>query len=87
MSLEKHLKKLLRDQLLREEELYDFCIECLKKLYPEHSDRAIMIFDNSIDCFEFNGCIQSLNCVDSTLKEDLKQIEEYRAKHKAKLTE
>lgn len=62
------LKNLLKDQLEIEKELHEFCIECLKRIYGEHSGLAISHFNDGYNYFEENGCIQSLEYIDSQLK-------------------
>jgi len=74
----RELKDFLKETLDMEKELYDFCIEALTKLYPEHHKQAISIFEESYNFYEYNGCIQSLCCIDSSLKRELKQREEMK---------
>jgi hypothetical protein len=68
---EKELKKVLADSLQREAELYDFCIECLKKIYGEEATRPIQIFDEGIDFADYNGCIQPLSCIEGQYKKEI----------------
>lgn len=69
----KDLKQLLCDSFQMEKELYEFCIDCLKRIYGENATSIIYMFEEGVESFEYNGCIQSFNCIDSRYK---KQCEE-----------
>lgn len=60
---ERELKKLLSKALTREEELLEFCEECLHKIYGEEARRLIYMFHEGIMNFEYNGSIQSLEAL------------------------
>lgn len=64
------LKKMLAESFKREEELYDFCIECLERIYEERAKNAINKFNDSLDFYEFNGCISSLRMIENSMKQD-----------------
>ncbi len=66
----RELKKILADSIRMEQELYDFCIECLGKLYGEDAQEYINRFEEGLGFFEYNGCIQSLCCIESNIKTD-----------------
>lgn len=72
----RELKKLLADSFQLENELYDFCIECLNKIYGEKASYALNEFNESLDFREYNGCIQSLSCIDNRFKKSQAEIKE-----------
>lgn len=72
----KKLKNLLRETMEIEDELYDFCIECLKKIYGEDSQFAINAFEEGYNARDWNGCIQSFNSVDTQTQERIKFVSE-----------
>jgi len=76
---ERELKKMLRKSFEMEEGLYDFCIECLKALYPEDSANMIIRFDVGVEEFEYNDFIPGLSYLDSQFRKD-KQLSEERKK-------
>jgi hypothetical protein len=65
----KELKKVLADSLALEKELYEFCVECLTRIYGENASFAINMFNESIDFHEYNCCISSLRYIDDKVKE------------------
>lgn len=74
---EQDLKKVLMQCLQAESELYDFCIECLEKLYPDEHEATIMkiLFKDAYDSLEYNGCIQPLETLDRQLTNELNKQE------------
>ncbi len=76
----KKLKNLLRETLEIEDQLYDFCIECLNKIYGDNAKIAINQFEEGYNSYDWNGCIQSLDCIDSNVWEHLKIREENKIK-------
>jgi hypothetical protein len=79
----RELKKVLAQSIEMEEELYDFCVECLKKIYSEDAREMIIRFNESIDSFEYHGCIQSLECLDNNLQKYKQKIQEQNKKRDA----
>lgn len=77
---QKDIKKLLKDTLNMEQELYDFCIECLNRIYGENAKLAINDFESGYDAYDWNGCIQSLSCIDNNVQKCLENIAENKAK-------
>lgn len=77
---ERDLKKMLGNSFAIESELYDFCIECLKKLYPDMESFAIHQFEQLYRCREDYGCLQSLEYIDTRIAENLKSRAEYAAR-------
>lgn len=75
----RQLKDFLKESLDMEKELYDFCIQALTKLYPDNVQRAISLFEDSYNFYEYNSYLQSLCCIDSKIKQELKEIEEMKA--------
>jgi hypothetical protein len=74
----KNLRNLLADSLQLESELYDFIVECLKKIYGEKADQAIHAFDEGLEFREWNGCIQSLGIINSRLADkDSTPVEDF----------
>ena len=76
----KELKKLLQDTLDLENELYDFCIECLNKIYGDNGSIAVREFKESYNFYDYNGCLQSLESIDSRVQKEIKFREERKAK-------
>lgn len=74
------MKKLLRDSIDMEQELYDFCVECLTKMYGENAPIAINSFEEGYDSYQYNGCIQPLCCVDKAVELSIKAKEEEKKK-------
>ena len=61
----KNLKNILKESIETELELYDFCIECIQKLYPDESSFAVSIFKEGYDYRDYNGGIQTFSCIAS----------------------
>ncbi len=60
----RELKNLLKDSLDMEQELYEFCLECIEKLYPEQKEYAKAVFEEGCEGYQYNGCIQPLHSID-----------------------
>lgn len=76
---DKELKTLLIKAYELESNLYDFCIECLNKIYGDDAKEAIFMFDEDIEeGMDWNGCLQSLSTFDHNLKMRLKDHEEMK---------
>lgn len=67
--------KQLMNALQMQVELYDFCVECIKRLYPEDQDLMISYFDDGIEAYDWNCCIQTLRCLDANLQNHKKGME------------
>jgi hypothetical protein len=78
----REIKKLLSNEIEINDDFYDFCIECLKKIYGDNSNIAINDFNESLDAYQYNGCIQSLVAIDNNVKRILKEREEMSEKRK-----
>ena len=76
--INKELKKLLADCLNMESELYDFCVDCLKKIYGDRANQAIYMFEESVEMREPNGCIQSLEYIDNRINLGTKYTNEMK---------
>lgn len=76
----RELKKLLRDALEVEKELYDFCVECLTRIYGEKAPRAIQMFEENFDHFDDSCCIYSLEYIDKYLESEKLHHQEWLAK-------
>lgn len=76
----KKLKNLLRETLEIEDQLYDFCIECLKKIYGENAHIAINDFEQGYNSYDWNGCIQSLVSVDAQVSIFVERMRERQQK-------
>lgn len=75
----RELKKILKDNLEMETDLYDFCIDCLKKIYGDDSDIAISQFETNYEYSNDNGW-SDLSCVDRDVKDRLDHRKEYKRK-------
>lgn len=75
---DRELKSVLMDSLTMEKELFEFCIECLTKIYGEHTEKAIALFKEGVDGIDYCGCIQSLRCIDSQLNKQLENMKAYK---------
>lgn len=71
----KQINEFLAESIAIERELYEFCIDCLKAMYPEQQPFAIHLFEESINHFGDYGCIQSLDCINKAVKHN-KQFRE-----------
>ena len=76
----RQLAQILRETLTLQEDLYDFCIECLERIYPDNHKRAKGLFEDGYNFREYNGCIQSLSTIDSHIRIEKKQLEDFKAK-------
>lgn len=76
----RQLKTMLEDQLSLERDLYDFCIECLKKIYGKDSSMAVHAFESNYNYREDYGCIKSLEQIDQHVKNRIKELEDLREK-------
>lgn len=58
----KELNSFLIETMTLQNELYDFCIECLEHIYPDEMDQICVKsdFEEGIEAMEYNGCIQGL---------------------------
>jgi hypothetical protein len=74
---EQDLKKVLITCLQSESELYDFCIECLEKIYPDEHQSTVMkiLFKDAYDSIEYNGCLPSLETLHRNLENELNHEE------------
>lgn len=75
----RELKKILKDNLEMESNLYDFCIDCLKKIYGEDSHIAIESFEKAYKYSDEFGW-EDLSCVDRDVQKFLDQRKEYQRK-------
>ena len=64
--MKKELNKILQDLLLNEEMLYDFALDCIRKLYP-NDKYALACFEEMHDSFESTG-YYSLEYIDKQVK-------------------
>lgn len=72
---QKDLKKCLIDSLQMEQELYQFCVECLTILYGTHAKTAISLLSESIESYESNGFIANLSSLDKETQKFIEIIE------------
>lgn len=64
----KTVTKALKEALVFNEELLDFIDQCLKDIFKGEYDFAKSEFEQSIDCLEYNGCLQSLQLIKDNVK-------------------
>ena len=74
----RQLKDMLKESLDIEKELYDFCIEALTKIYGDKAKIAIHLFEESYQHYDYNGCLQSLFCIDSQFNKEVKRISDMK---------
>jgi hypothetical protein len=68
--------RFLKHSLELSEELIEFVEGCLKRIYNEDSIHAIRIFNEDLDCAQYNGCLQPLCRIDKQIEEiKLREIE------------
>jgi len=73
MSSIRDLKKALRSSMNMEEELYEFCVDAVKHIYKDDEAKqryAVARFEEGVDFFDYNGCIQGLSCLISVVEKD-----------------
>jgi hypothetical protein len=58
------LKEILSEQFQIEKELYDFCIECIKKIYGKDNHLAVNEFQDSFNHRDYNGCFYTFEGLD-----------------------
>lgn len=62
------LKEILAEQFQIEKELYEFCVECIKKIYGEDNHLAVDEFQDSFNHRDYNGCFYDLEGLDFAIK-------------------
>lgn len=78
----RELKKLLADTIKLEDELYNFCIACLVKIYGDDAELPIAYFKDGIDSFEDDGCIAGLCCIEAQVKSYNERQKQWQEEHK-----
>lgn len=61
------LKKILVESFQLEENLVDFCKECINRIYKDQPKLCRYIlneFDDYEQSMDYNGCIQPLDCLE-----------------------
>lgn len=66
----KELKSLITDQFTLEREMYDFILDCLKKIYGENYELAKQEFESSYESFDYHMSL-SFTCVEREINKTL----------------
>lgn len=75
---QKQMNEILIDTLKTQNEMYDFCIECIKELFKEDTAHWIYTFEQTIENLDYN-CL-SLSCMFSEREEMKKRVEAQKSK-------
>lgn len=79
----KDLKKMLKEELEINIELYDLAIELAKELYKEdkHSENyATHLIESHFENYEFYGCMPSLQAIQNEVKKRKKEFLNWKVK-------
>ena len=73
----RELKKILAEALQEQEDYIEFCIDCLKRLYPDDKERIASLFESFLESREDWGTVR-LEDVEQRFQEMNDNIEKYK---------
>lgn len=72
MSNSRELKKVLADTLELEAELYNLCLECLKRIYGENGNVSVGTFEEYVEQYNIHRWVPNLHYFDNVINQSKK---------------